>query len=875
MRRYNDLSEVKNHLRQSVDLVDLISKYTGETKKQGSRHLTLCPFHSDGNPSFTISPFVRYTDGSMGVWGCFSCGVSGDLFAFVEKIHNIPFFEAINLVAEIYNIDLTQFQRELTPEEQEIENGYNIVEQVADIFSEQLFNSPKELKFFFERGITEDILRTLKVGFCPSLQFIQNYCSGEVLQFIEPCLSNHQRLFGGRLLYPQWTISDRVFGFFARQPDTRATDVPKYIGSSSDGKLFESAGRLYAFAKARKLLRNIDIPLVVVEGFHDVLACQQNGIPAVGLCGNKISKDQIDVLQQHSISKLIVCLDGDTGGQEGMFEFAKKCSEFSNINCSFLIVESEPEDEIRNHGSDNFISRLSSDSISPLDYIIWYKTRFTNINLALPSSKLKLIDEIKPFLLAYSVKSINRELGVSSLSSMTNLSKDSVEDYITETGDKSLVNIQAEMIVLAELALNPQSWITLSKISERDFSLNRFKLIYKIMKEIYTEYAEVSIALLITEASNKKVSEDIISTINKLQGVQRNHVDKFAQEIYEKGIRRQAGDILLRSQRQVKDGLSPITETLSGIVEDITKTLEVKNERRICSSATAIQNTIAEMERRAGTEGGLAGLSLGPQWSWLDSMFSGLQPGRMYAIGAFLGVGKSIVGMNWVHALSVAEFTNASHAAGLIVSMEMTPQENNFRLLAIDSGMPEEFIKKSRYETQEQIDQVINSAERIKKSRLTWMSEQNTVREIAMQARILKSQGNLDYILIDYIQLLDLSPYHSRGKYGKHEEYAEASQDIKNLADSLNVPIIILGQLNRDSQKEDLPAKEHFASSIKFAQDSHAIFLLAKRQDHMIGILDKNRGGGEGQIRLAFDNNPQTSNLRVKELGTSNKIGKV
>src|SRR6266567_5118117 len=796
MKKYNDLVELKTALRSHVDIVGLISKYTGEVKKQGQRFLTLCPFHHDTNPSFTISPYQKYKDGTLGCWGCFSCFVAGDLFAFIEKIHNVNFIEAIEIIAELTNFDLTKYQRELSSEEQEKENGYNILGQVSDMFHQQLLNTPQELKFFLERGINETTLNDFCIGYCPSMQFAQNYCSGEVLHFIEPTLSNHSRIFGGRLLYPQRTISDRIFGFFARQPDTREANVPKYIGTSSQGKLFESSGRLFAFAKARNRLRNIDLPLVIVEGFHDVMMCQQYGIPAVGLCGTKISKEQIEVLQQHSIRKVIICLDNDNGGQEGMFEFARKCPEFTDISCTFLITESEPEDSIRKHGHERFINDLRDSTIPPLDYILWYKTRFTNINLEIPSAKLRLLDDIKPFLLAYPIKSINRELGIASLSGITKLAKESIEDYITETGDQSLVNIQAEMIILAELALNSKAWITLSKTSERDFSLNRY-----------------TIAITI----------------------------------------------------QIKDTLSPIQETLSTIVQDITGTLEVKNEKRICSSAVAIRRTIEEMERRTGTENGLAGLSLGPAWAWMNSMLGGLQGGRCYLIGAFLGVGKSVVGMNWVHALSIADFPGAAHAGGLLVSMEMTPTENNFRLLAIDSGMPESFIKASRYETQEQIDFVINSAEKINKSRITWMSEQNTVKEIAMQARILQSQGNLDYILIDYIQLLDLSPYHNRGKFGKHEEYAEASQDIKNLADSLNVPIIILAQLNRESQKEDLPAVEHLASSIKFAQDAHAVFLLTQRSDGMLGILGKNRGGGKGTIRLSFDSNPQTSNLQIKE----------
>ncbi len=67
----------RDKIRYEVSIVDTISEYT-KLKKSGSSWTGLCPFHNDKNPSFSVSE-------EKGLYNCFSCGASGDIFKFIQE----------------------------------------------------------------------------------------------------------------------------------------------------------------------------------------------------------------------------------------------------------------------------------------------------------------------------------------------------------------------------------------------------------------------------------------------------------------------------------------------------------------------------------------------------------------------------------------------------------------------------------------------------------------------------------------------------------------------------------------------------------------------------------------------------------------------
>ena len=81
-----------NELRQSVDIVDVISDYI-QLKKQGRNYFGLCPFHGENTPSFSVSDEKQ-------IFHCFGCGVGGNIFTFLMEIDGVGFIEAAEKVAE-------------------------------------------------------------------------------------------------------------------------------------------------------------------------------------------------------------------------------------------------------------------------------------------------------------------------------------------------------------------------------------------------------------------------------------------------------------------------------------------------------------------------------------------------------------------------------------------------------------------------------------------------------------------------------------------------------------------------------------------------------------------------------------------------------
>lgn len=867
MRQFRDFNLVKEDLRSAVDLVDYISRYDIDLKQRGERWIGFCPFHKDvNNPGFAVSPNSIYEPSeSKGVWACWSCQARGDLYAFVQRMHDATFIEAISIIAEAIEFDLTPYYRDLTQEEALKEIQYQVVEEVADRLCDQLLATPRKLKQFAERGITEETLRKFKVGYSPSLAFFNESVSAEVRNVIEPRRWNRERLFDNRIVYAQFTVMGKVWGWSSRQPDDRPSDVPKYIVVSEDAPLFDGYARLYGFYHARQMLRKSQYPLILVEGFNDVLASQQAGYPAAAVCGNQLSKKQEDVLRDHSIREAIVAFDADEGGRDGQLGLAMKAHNIKDVRLRFASLRMEPEELIAEFGGESLGIELS-EAMYPINYLIHENEGLING----PNGKREFLNRVTPYLRNYPRRSIDRAFGIQTVAEITNLSSDSISDFLDEQTENPLVNIPGEGIILATLACDPIAWTTLD-VQAEDFSMRRYRSVFLLMQELYESEAEVNVELLHSHAMNNHAPSEVIETISKLSSIQRKNPDIFARDIRDKAIRRKAETFAETMGHQVRDLQSPVLDTVAGLMDDVTRTMNGNSKRIVYSSAEAIDLTNRELERRAKSGGVIAGLDAGPDWEWLMLMLNGFMPQRTTGVGAFSNVGKSVVLTNWIHKLSVAEeFTlkdgtikAAPRAAGFIVSMEMPMEDVNMRLASIDSGVPHSLIDHARMNDEQQAEVVYSSLDRIRSAPLSWMYGQRSIREIAMQARILQAKGALDYIALDYIQLLDLTQYPDR--WSVTEKYNQASQDMTALAKSLSVPIIYCAQLNRNAAEDDVPRGDRIGQAIKIYQDTDNFYILADRENGLHGSLDKNRSSGKGHCKLFFDHNTQTSTLRIHE----------
>lgn len=124
---------VLDEIRDRADIVDLIGGYV-DLKRSGSNYMGLCPFHSEKTPSFSVSP-------SKGIFKCFGCGVGGDVITFIMKRENLGFREAVEFLADKYNIRLNEYKDENKEVREKRDRFYEINREAALYFF-------AEFKFF-------------------------------------------------------------------------------------------------------------------------------------------------------------------------------------------------------------------------------------------------------------------------------------------------------------------------------------------------------------------------------------------------------------------------------------------------------------------------------------------------------------------------------------------------------------------------------------------------------------------------------------------------------------------------------------------------------------------------------------------------------
>lgn len=245
-------------------------------------------------------------------------------------------------------------------------------------------------------------------------------------------------------------------------------------------------------------------------------------------------------------------------------------------------------------------------------------------------------------------------------------------------------------------------------------------------------------------------------------------------------------------------------------------------------------------EENAVNAGGLQGIpSLLPT---LNHYTTGWLSGQMITVGAKTGVGKSIFAINCAVAAAQANSTV------MFFSIEMSKTQIQDRIISSSTGITLNKLKQGGLSNDDQM--IFDSAvEEMKNMRIIVDVEPRiTVDMIRSRAlRQAQSQEGLDLIIIDYLQLITPA-----GRFNSRQEaIADISRNIKLLAKQLEIPIIVLVQLNRNNNEDEnaLPVLDQIRESGAIGQDSDIVILLHRDKSlddtipHTLVLLAKNRDG--------------------------------
>lgn len=347
-----------NDLLGRVDIVGVIGERV-PLKKAGKDFQARCPFHDEKTPSFTVSQDKQF-------YYCFGCSASGTALTFLMEYERLPFVEAVEALAAQAGVEVP---RERSRRPQRDNSGiYEIMQRAERYFRGQLRGSKQAVDYLKSRGLTGAVARDFGIGFAPDswdgLQRALASGDGAGKLLLEAGLvSENERgnvydRFRGRIQFPIRDIRGRVIGFGGRRLGDG--DGPKYL-NSPETPVFHKGEELYGLFEARKSVRNLN-RLIVVEGYMDVIALAQSGVPnAVATLGTASGENHYKKLFRY-VDEVVCCFDGDPAGRRAAWRALDNAlptlGEGRRLKFIFLPEGEDPDTLVRKLGADDFLVRL-------------------------------------------------------------------------------------------------------------------------------------------------------------------------------------------------------------------------------------------------------------------------------------------------------------------------------------------------------------------------------------------------------------------------------------------------------------------------------------------------------------------------------------
>ena len=389
--------EIIDQVRQAADIIDIASQYT-TLRRRGRKHVGLCPFHSEKDPSFTV-------DSEKQLFHCFGCGVGGDVFTLVMEKENLTFPEALNHLAERYHIPLPQ-KTKLSPELQKLEEKvYKVNETALAFFRRNLFQKGEgeaALVYLKKRNLDDDTIEALKVGYAPnSWNALLGYFQG---RGAEPALLEKAGLvlpgqkkpeyydrFRGRVIFPIFGLTGKVVAFGGRT----ITDAdPKYL-NSPDTPVYSKGKLLYGLNWTKEAVREAG-ELILVEGYTDFASLYQAGIRnAAASLGTALTPYQVDIARRATgpeSARIIINYDGDSAGKNAAFRAVPLCFEKA-VQTRVLVLPQnlDPDAFLRKYGPQAYLD-LAAKSASGLKFLV--DMNLLTGKMSVPEEKSRIVKSI-------------------------------------------------------------------------------------------------------------------------------------------------------------------------------------------------------------------------------------------------------------------------------------------------------------------------------------------------------------------------------------------------------------------------------------------------------------------------------------------------
>ena len=344
-----DIDEVRSRAR----LDDVVGEFVTLRGAGVGSLKGLCPFHDERTPSFHVHPQV-------GMYHCFGCGESGDVFTFLQKMDGVTFVEAVERMAERTGVQLHYEEGAKGPDREEVGRRQRLIEmhQVAEqYFRDQLQETEAQTarEYLTDRGFDREAVDRFSVGYAPRgwdnlLRTLRGrgFTTEEITA--SGLVSEGRRgvydRFRGRIMWPIRDVTGRTIGFGARKlyEDDQG---PKYL-NTPETPLYRKSQVLYGLDLAKREISRSK-RVVIVEGYTDVMAAHLSGVgQAVATCGTAFGEDHATIVsrllgdESSGSGEVVFTFDGDEAGQKAALKAFELEQRF--VAQTFVAVEPSGRD---------------------------------------------------------------------------------------------------------------------------------------------------------------------------------------------------------------------------------------------------------------------------------------------------------------------------------------------------------------------------------------------------------------------------------------------------------------------------------------------------------------------------------------------------
>ena len=451
--------------------------------------------------------------------------------------------------------------------------------------------------------------------------------------------------------------------------------------------------------------------------------------------------------------------------------------------------------------------------------------------------------------------------------------KSNISDLALSMGKLPPQNLEAEEAVLGALMIEKASISLVQDILRPEsFYKEAHRIIYDTILSLDSKGDPIDL-LTVTNELRKNVQLEFVGgpyyLVELTQRVSSSaNLEYHARIVSENFIKRELIKISSEITRDSFDYTTDVFDLLDHAQQQIFQIVDSNLKKKYASVRDILKEAIRELESKRDNDGGLTGIPTG--FSDLDRMTSGFQKSDLIIIAARPGMGKT--------AFMVSAMRNAAVQFGKPVAMfslEMSSVQLINRLISAEAELMSDKITKGKlepFEWQRLHERISNLS-----SAPIFIDDTPalSIMELRAKSRQLKSQYDIQMIIIDYMQLMRGSDP-GKGGTNREQEIATISRGLKGLAKELNIPVIALSQLSRATETrggDKRPMLSDLRESGSIEQDADMVMFLYRPEYY--GILEdeeKNSTKGIGEVIIAKHRNGSLDTIKLRFIGQFTKF---